>query len=50
MRESAESIMYLLVSYKANGTMKIVYRPRYREVYGGDPASQPGRIEAICDP
>jgi len=24
MRESAESIMYLLVSYKANGTMKIV--------------------------
>lgn len=29
--------------------MKVVYSPRYCEVYAGDPASAPGRIEAILD-
>lgn len=29
--------------------MKIVYSPRYCEVYSSDPASAPGRIEAIRD-
>ena len=29
--------------------MKIVYSPRYCEIYAGDPAAVPGRIEAIRD-
>lgn len=29
--------------------MKVIYTPRYCEVYASDPASAPGRIEAICD-
>jgi acetoin utilization deacetylase AcuC-like enzyme len=35
---------------RANEKMKIVYSPRYCEVYASDPASAPGRIEAIRDP
>lgn len=27
--------------------MKVVYHPRFREVYSGDPAAEPGRMEAI---
>jgi acetoin utilization deacetylase AcuC-like enzyme len=29
--------------------LKIVYSPRYCEVYSRDPAAIPGRVEAICD-
>ena len=29
--------------------MKIVYHERFKEVYSGDPASKPGRIECIYD-
>ncbi|MEO0264001.1 MAG: histone deacetylase family protein, partial [candidate division WOR-3 bacterium] len=29
--------------------MKIVYHQKFREVYSTDPASSPGRIEAIMD-
>lgn len=28
--------------------MKVVYHPRFKEVYSADPASKPGRMEAIC--
>lgn len=28
--------------------MKVVYHERYREVYSGDPAARPGRMESIC--
>lgn len=27
--------------------MKVVYHPRYEEVYAGDPAAEPGRMESI---
>jgi len=27
--------------------MKVVYHPRYQEVYAGDPAAAPGRMESI---
>src|SRR4030042_2349080 len=27
--------------------MRVVYHPRYQEVYAGDPAAAPGRMESI---
>jgi acetoin utilization deacetylase AcuC-like enzyme len=31
-----------------HGRMKVVYHPRYTEVYASDPAAAPGRMESIC--
>jgi acetoin utilization deacetylase AcuC-like enzyme len=38
--------MERLVSQCAS-TLKVVYHEKYREIYSGDPASEPGRIECI---
>jgi acetoin utilization deacetylase AcuC-like enzyme len=45
--DSLDHLFCRIIGYKWRRPMKIVYHPRYTEVYSPDPASSPGRLEAI---
>lgn len=37
------------INFKWGETMKVVFHERYREVYAGDPAAAPGRLDGIVE-